>query len=120
MATAPLTPQAAISAPAAAGIIQADAETNSIIINAPDAIYNNLRAAIDKLDVRRAQVYVEALIAEITADRAAEFGIQWQDLSAAGRTDNTARGFGGTNFGGAGQNILGLSVNPASAGSGLN
>ncbi|MEX2239382.1 MAG: secretin N-terminal domain-containing protein, partial [Burkholderiales bacterium] len=50
------------------GMIQADPATNSIIINAPDAIYNNLRAVVDKLDARRAQVYVEALIAEITAD----------------------------------------------------
>jgi len=108
------------SASASPGIIQADAATNSIIINAPDAIYNNLRAVLDKLDVRRAQVYVEALIAEITADKAAEFGIQWQDLGAAGRTDNSARGFGGTNFGGTGQNILGLSLNPATAGRGLN
>jgi len=102
------------------GIIQADAATNSIIINAPDAIYNNLRAALDKLDVRRAQVYVEALIAEITADKAAEFGIQWQDLSALGSADSSARGFGGTNFGGIGQNILGLSISPATAGRGLN
>src|SRR5579859_5820868 len=65
----------------APGIIQADAATNSIIITAPDAIYNNIRAALDKLDVRRAQVYVEALIVEVTASKAAEFGIQWQDLN---------------------------------------
>ncbi len=102
------------------GIIQADSATNSIIINAPDAIYNNLRAAIDKLDVRREQVYVEAMIAEITSDKAAEFGIQWQNLSAAGATDSTARGFGGTNFGSSGQNILSISQNPALAGQGLN
>jgi len=102
------------------GIIQADPATNSIIINAPDAIYNNLRAVLDKLDVRRQQVYVEAMIAEITSDKAAEFGIQWQNLSAAGATDATARGFGGTNFGGSGQNILGISQNPALAGQGLN
>jgi general secretion pathway protein D len=122
-AVLPLAPSGLGQAPAsasAAGIIQADAATNSIIINAPDAIYNNLRAALDKLDVRRAQVYVEALIAEITADKAAEFGIQWQDLSALGSADSSARGFGGTNFGGIGQNILGLSVNPATAGRGLN
>ncbi len=122
-AVLPLAPSGlgqALASASAAGIIQADAATNSIIINAPDAIYNNLRAALDKLDVRRAQVYVEALIAEITADKAAEFGIQWQDLSALGSTDTSARGFGGTNFGGIGQNILGLSVNPASAGRGLN
>ena len=115
LAMAPTPPQG-ISA--AAGIIQADAATNSIIINAPDAIYNNLRAALEKLDVRRTQVYVEALIAEITSDKAAEFGIQWQNLSGAGST--TARAFGGTNFGAAGQNILGIAQNPASAGTGLN
>ncbi|MCX7149895.1 MAG: type II secretion system secretin GspD [Rhodocyclales bacterium] len=100
------------------GIIQADAATNSIIITAPDAIYNNLRAVLDQLDVRRAQVYVEALIAEITADKAAEFGIQWQNLSGLGKT--SAQAFGGTNFGTPGQNIAGIAQNPASAARGLN
>jgi len=102
------------------GMIQADPSTNSIIINAPDAIYNSLRAALDKLDVRRAQVYVEALIAEVTADRAAELGVQWQDLSGVPSTTGQARGFGGTNFGTASQNILGIAANPAGAGAGLN
>ncbi len=109
------TGQVAVSAP---GIIQADAATNSIIITAPDAIYNDLRAVLEKLDVRRAQVYVEALIAEITAAKAAEFGIQWQDLNGLGSSRSSA--FGGTNFGTSGQNILGISQNPASAGVGLN
>ena len=117
--TTPLSPSvSAQTAPGSPGIIQADAATNSIIINAPDAIYNNLRAALDKLDVRRAQVYVEALIAEITADKAAEFGIQWQDLSGIGRT--TTQPFGGTNFGTTGQNILGVAAAPATVGQGLN
>jgi len=102
------------------GIIQADAATNSIIITAPDAIYNSLRAALDKLDVRRAQVYVEALIAEVTADKAAEFGVQWQDLSGLRNTDNSARAFGGTNFGNPSQNILGIAQSPAGQGRGLN
>jgi general secretion pathway protein D len=102
----------------APGMIVADPATNSILINAPDAIYNNLRAALDKLDARRAQVYVEALIAEISADKAAEFGIQWQDLSGVDKSG--ARAFGGTNFGAPGQNILGIAANPASAGPGLN
>ena len=102
------------------GIIQADAATNSVIIIAPDAIYNDLRAAIEKLDLRRAQVYVEALIAEVSANKAAEFGIQWQDIGATGTTDTTARGFGGTNFGNASQNILGIAQNPAAIGRGLN
>jgi general secretion pathway protein D len=102
----------------AAGIIQADPATNSIIINAPDAIYNNLRAVVDKLDVRRAQVYVEALIAEVTAEKAAEFGVQWQSLSGFGQ--NSTQGFGGTNFGGPTQNITSISQNPGLAGRGLN
>ena len=117
----PLQPLPAVPAPAQApGMIQADPATNSVIINAPDAIYNNLRAALDKLDVRRAQVYVEALIAEITADKAAELGVQWQNLSGAAATNNNNRAFGGTNFGGTGQNILGIAQNPGSAGRGLN
>jgi general secretion pathway protein D len=121
--TPPASPLApALSAPLAValtpGMIQADAATNSILINAPDSIYNNLRAALDKLDVRRAQVYVEALIAEMTADKAAEFGVQWQSLSGLGKSGTNA--FGGTNFGGPGQNILGIAANPASAGRGLN
>jgi len=115
------TPAALPTPPAVAltpGMIQADPATNSIIINAPDAIYNNLRAALDKLDVRRAQVYVEALIAEMTADKAAEFGVQWQSLSGVEKSGTNA--FGGTNFGGPGQNVLGIAANPASAGRGLN
>jgi general secretion pathway protein D len=121
-AASPLAPALSATPAAAltAGMIQADAATNSILINAPDAIYNNLRAALDKLDVRRAQVYVEALIAEITADKAAEFGIQWQSLSGASGASGSARAFGGTNFGGAGQNVLGIAANPGSAGRGLN
>ena len=111
-------PAQAPTAALAPGIIQADAATNSIIITAPDAIYNNLRAALEKLDVRRAQVYVEALIAEVTADKAAEFGIQWQNLSGLGKTNT--QGFGGTNFGNPSQNILDISQNPGLIGRGLN
>jgi len=103
---------------AASGIIQADAATNAIIITAPDALYNNLRAVVEKLDVRRLQVYVEALIVELTANKAGEFGIQWQDLGGIGKDGTQV--FGGTNFGGVGQNIIGIARNPASAGPGLN
>lgn len=114
----PLSASASQTAAPAPGMIQADAATNSIIISAPDAVYNNLRAVVDKLDERRAQVYVEALIAEITADRAAEFGIQWQSLSGVEKSGTQA--FGGTNFGAPGQNVLGVAVNPATAARGLN
>lgn len=101
-------------------IIQADAATNSIIITAPDAIYNNLRAVIERLDVRRVQVYIEALIAEITADRAAEFGIQWQNIIDSSQSGTQV--VGGTSFNagaGSGGNILNIAQNPLSAGPGL-
>ncbi len=119
-ATAGAPPQTPAAQPAAGvpGIIQADAATNSIIITAPDAIYNDLRAALEKLDVRRAQVYVEALIAEVSANKAAEFGVQWQDLTGLGKTG--AQAFGGTNFGNASQNINAIAQNPTAAGQGLN
>ena len=107
------------SAAGATGIVQADTATNSLIITAPEAIYNNIRRVIDMLDRRRAQVYIEALIAEVSADRFAEFGIQWQSAKS-GINANGTTAFGGTNFGSGGRNILGLSANPASAAPGLN
>src|SRR5207302_5455852 len=86
--------------------IQADTANNALIIAAPEPVYNNLRAIIEKLDIRRAQVFIEALIVEVTADKAAEFGIQWQALSGVGR--GNLQGVGGTNFGarGTGTNII--------------
>jgi error-prone DNA polymerase len=55
-------------------IIAADPATNSLIITAPPPVYRNLRAVIDKLDARRMQVYIESLIVEVSAERAAELG----------------------------------------------
>jgi general secretion pathway protein D len=76
---------------------------------------------IDQLDMRRAQVFIESLIVEVTSDQAAEFGIQWQGgLGHLGSSSNSPSVFGGTNFGTTGQNILGIAQNPASAGTGLN
>ncbi|PKO60562.1 MAG: type II secretion system protein GspD [Betaproteobacteria bacterium HGW-Betaproteobacteria-18] len=92
-------PAAAAAAGAQAttgGQIQADVATNSLIITAPEPQYRQLRAVIDKLDGRRAQVYVESLIAEVSADRAAEFGIQWQ--GALGGSGDNNIGLLGTNF----------------------
>ena len=100
------------------GFIQPDVATNSLIITAPEPIYRNLRAIIESLDVRRPQVFIEALIVEVTADRAAEFGVQWQDFSGIGKTGNNV--VGGTNFGSTGVNIISNSLNPLSVGQGLN
>jgi general secretion pathway protein D len=98
-------------------IVQADAATNTLIITASEPVYNNLRAVIEKLDVRRPQVFVEALIVEVTADKAAEFGIQWQNINGINKPGTNV--IGGTNFGTTG-NIIGASTDITSVGQGLN
>jgi len=91
--------------PSTGGMIQADPSTNSLIITAPPPVYRQLRAVIDKLDGRRAQVLIESLIVEIKDNRLAQFGIQWQAmLSNNGRVIGTL----GTNSNVAGANILNL------------
>jgi general secretion pathway protein D len=105
--------------PSGGGMVQADAASNALLISAPDAVFAHIKAIIDKLDVRRAQVYVEALIVEITADRAAEFGIQWQ--SVPDLTSPNSRAIGGTNFSGTGTgaNIVDASINLGTLGPGI-
>ena len=102
------------------GIVQADTATNSLIITAPEPTFNMLRATIEKLDMRRAQVFVEALIAEVSTEKATEFGIQWNAMSAG--SSGEIRPIGGTNFTarGTGTNVLDVTQNPASVGRGLN
>jgi general secretion pathway protein D len=95
--------------PSTGGQIQADPATNSLVITAAEPQYRQLRAIIDQLDSRRAQVYVEALIAEINSDKAAEFGIQWQNALGQ-RTDPNNLGAIGTNFGSGGKNLLALAL----------
>jgi general secretion pathway protein D len=115
------TPVAASAEPSTGGQIQADPATNSLIITASEPQYRQLRAVIDQLDSRRAQVYVESLIAEVNADKAAEFGIQWQ--GPIGRSGNSLIGLLGTNFGSGGNNIINLATSAlgtAVPGAGLN
>lgn len=89
------------------GFIQADASTNSLIITAPDAVYRNLRNVIDQLDVRRAQVYIEALVVEVTSNKASEFGVQW--IGASGDPDSKYRVGGLQSFAsGTNSNIVNL------------
>ncbi len=107
-------------APTGGGMVQADIASNSLIITAAEPIYNNLRAVIERLDVRRPQVFVEALIVEVTADKAAEFGVQWQNITGVNGVGSHI--IGGTNFGSSttGTNIIGASTNITSVGQGLN
>ena len=103
---------AASAAPSIGGQIQADPATNALIITAPEPQYRQLRAVIDQLDTRRAQVFVESLIAEVSADKAAEFGVQWQ--GPIGNRGDTNIGLLGTNFRVGGANIVSLATQAAS------
>ncbi len=98
--------------PSTGGQIQADPSTNSLIITAPEPQYRQLRAVIDKLDARRAQVFVESLIAEVSAEKAAEFGVQWQ--GPLGGKGDTNIGLLGTNFRVGGANLISLATQGAS------
>jgi general secretion pathway protein D len=91
------------------GMIQADSATNSLIITAPEPVYRNLRAVIDQLDARRAQVYIEALIVELNSNTNANLGIQWQVANSSI--------YAGTNLStGSGNSIVNLTAAAAAAG----
>ncbi|MDP1690741.1 MAG: type II secretion system secretin GspD [Burkholderiaceae bacterium] len=102
-ATAPIQ---ASAGPSTGGFIQADPSTNSLIITAAEPLYRQVRSMIDQLDSRRAQVYIESLIVEVSGDNAADFGFQWQGVS--GRRGDSSIVAGGTSFGDS--SIIDLSV----------
>lgn len=117
------------AAPAAAGgggggktptNIQADETTNSLVITATADVFRSLQGVIQQLDIRRAQVSVEAIIAEISARRASELGMQW--LFDGSNADNSP--VGAINFGGDGSSIASIATSvaakkPPSLGGGL-
>ena len=86
--------------------IQADESTNAIIITASIASTNNIKNVIRLLDIRKAQVLIEAIIVEISSNDANELGIQW--LAKGGS------GVGLTNFNGAIPALLSASTGDAS------
>lgn len=101
-------------------IVQAEPALNALLVVASEPVFRQIRGVVEKLDVRRAQVFIESLIVEVSADRAAEFGVQFQYLNGLEETGSQA--IGGTNFSarGAGTNLLDLTNNPLSAAQGLN
>ncbi|KQV61070.1 type II secretion system protein GspD [Pelomonas sp. Root1217] len=113
-ATAPLTQSAG---PSTGGFVQADPSTNSLIITAAEPLYRQVRAVIEQLDSRRAQIYVESLIVKIDNTKAAQFGVQWQNLFGS-KGDNTITG-AGTNFGSGLSNIINGTVAVAGGRSGV-
>lgn len=90
--------------------IQADSNTNSLIITAPADEMQNILAVIRQLDIRRAQVLVEAVIAEITEDNTREFGI---NFLLDGSAKDVPLGY--SNLGGATDGLLGIAGSAAAA-----
>jgi len=93
--------------------IWADVPTNALIMTAPPKIMKNLMAVIDKLDIRRAQVEVEALIVEVDVNKSANIGVQW--LLDGGNS----YGYGVTNLPGQGSSIVDLAAAALAGTSGL-
>jgi general secretion pathway protein D len=73
--------------------IWSDAGTNAIVINAPERVRQDMLAVIKQLDIPRLQVQVDAIIVELTEERAAELGVTW---AIDGSDDDRAVGL--TNF----------------------
>ncbi len=90
--------------------VWADTQTNAIIVNAPPKMMRSLMQIVDKLDIRRAQVLVEAIIVEVIADKTAELGVTW---AVEGDSERTPVGV--TNFPGFGPGVVQLG---SAAGSG--
>jgi len=103
--------------------IQAHDENNALVISAPPAIFRSLAAVVRQLDVRRAQVLIEAVVAEVADQTASEIGVQWQmpfSKNPDGSINHSV--IGGTNFTGRtpGNNIINAAQNPLGVGNGFN
>ena len=96
--------------------IQADENTNALIITAPPAAMKTLQAVIKKLDIQRVQVIIEAIIAEVSMGKGAELGVQWRSTDDFSSDKGV---IGGTNFPAAGAGINSLTSDNVSALGGL-
>ena len=86
--------QAAGAATANNVSIWADTQNNAIVVNAPPKMMRSLMQIVDKLDIRRAQVQVEAIIVEVTADKTSELGVTWAVEGASSNTPIAVTNFG--------------------------
>jgi len=57
--------------------IEADERVNAVIISAPPQVLGALKDVIKQLDIRRAQVLIEAILVEVSEDKAAQLGVEW-------------------------------------------
>jgi general secretion pathway protein D len=79
--------------------IVADKPTNSLVITAPPEAYVLIKEIIQKLDVRRSQVLVESLIAEVTLNKAQSLGVEWRAINSPNGTQVFASSTGSAQTG---------------------
>jgi general secretion pathway protein D len=96
-------------------IIGAEPETNALIITAPPKQMRSLMTIIDKLDIRRAQVHIEAIIAEIKNGKSADLGVNWALFSNENGQNIPAGGFVSPIGGSSIVNLIGAAANPTAA-----
>jgi general secretion pathway protein D len=91
--------------------ITADKSTNALVISAPPEVYAVLKGIIEKLDIRRSQVLVESLIAEVTLDKTQQLGVEWRVIDTPNGTQVFSSSTGST--GDTGTGVLNpLTTNP--------
>ncbi|MBI3382162.1 MAG: type II secretion system secretin GspD [Aquabacterium sp.] len=112
------SPVGASAQPSTGGFIQADPSTNSLIITATDSLYKQLRAVIDQLDGRRAQIYIEAMIVEVSEQKLAEAGFQWANVAGNNNLVGVGTNLAAGNIGGL-FSLVGASRSTASSLKGL-
>ncbi len=93
--------QAAAARQQGSTIIWADPATNALVITAPPKVMRSLRSVIGQLDIRRAQVELEAIIVDVSDELSAELGVSW----AIDGTDDAAS-IATTNYRAGGNSIL--------------
>ncbi len=83
--------------------VWADVQTNAIVVNAPPKMMRSLMSIVDKLDIRRAQVLVEAIIVEVQVDKSTQLGVTWA-IDGSGSNNPV----GATNFPSSGPGVVQL------------
>ena len=91
--------------------IEADERMNAIVLSAPPQVITALKGVIKQLDIRRAQVLIEAILVEVSESKQAELGVEW--------VANGPNGVGMIDFSGTIPALLGSAANPAAAAAAL-
>jgi len=97
--------------------VQSDPGTNALIVSAPPSLWASMEAVVQKLDIPRAQLLVEAVVVEVSSTLARELGVQWR---GSANYDNNRGAIGGTSFDNTKAGADRSNLNPFGLGDGLN